>query len=109
MLKETKRKGKEVKKFSKNISVYILIFALVISLAYFCKGFMGSDQVSMKEVSFSQFTELVKGEKISEISIEGTTLRGLVSKSSMVYRLLRRAHVCAVGNRNQLARRNIHF
>ena len=85
MLKETKRKGKEVKKFSKNISVYILIFALVISLAYFCKGFMGSDQVSMKEVSFSQFTELVKGEKISEISIEGTTLRGLVSKSSMVY------------------------
>ena len=46
---------------------------------------MGSDQVSMKEVSFSQFTELVKGEKISEISIEGTTLRGLVSKSSMVY------------------------
>ena len=85
MLKETKRKGKEVKKFSKNISVYILIFALVISLAYFCKGFMGSDQVSMKEVSFSQFTELVKGEKISEISIEGATLRGLVSKSSMVY------------------------
>ena len=84
-MKETKRKGKEVKKFSKNISVYILIFALVISLAYFCKGFMGSDQVSMKEVSFSQFTELVKGEKISEISIEGTTLRGLVSKSSMVY------------------------
>ena len=74
-----------MKKFSKNISVYILIFALVISLAYFCKGFMGSDQVSMKEVSFSQFTELVKGEKISEISIEGTTLRGLVSKSSMVY------------------------
>ena len=46
---------------------------------------MGADQVAMKEGAFSQFTELVKGEKISEISIEGTTLRGLVSKSSMVY------------------------
>ena len=74
-----------MKKFSKNLSVYILIFALVISLAYFCKGFMGQDQVSVKEVSFSQITELIKEEKISEISIEGTTITGALSKQSVVY------------------------
>ena len=80
-----KRKGKKVKKFSKNLTVYILVFALVISLAYFCKGFMGNDQITMKEVSFSQFTELVKNEKISEISIESTTLKGMTGKTTMVY------------------------
>ena len=74
-----------MKKFSKNISVYILIFALVVSFAYFCKSYMGTDQISLKEVSFSQFTELVKEEKLSEISIEGTTLRGVVSENSIVY------------------------
>ena len=74
-----------MKKFSKNLSVYILIFALVISLAYFCKDFMGQDQVAVKEVSFSQFTELIKEEKISEISIEGTTITGALSKKSVVY------------------------
>ncbi len=74
-----------MKKFSKNLTVYILVFALVISLAYFCKGFMGNDQITMKEVSFSQFTELVKNEKISEISIESTTLKGMTGKTTMVY------------------------
>lgn len=74
-----------MKKFSKNLSVYILIFALVISLAYFCKDFMGQDQVAVKEVSFSQFTELIKEEKISEISIEGTTITGALNKKSVVY------------------------
>lgn len=74
-----------MKKFSKNLTVYILVFALVISLAYFCKGFMGTDQITMKEVSFSQFTELVKNEKISEISIESTTLKGMTGKTTMVY------------------------
>ena len=74
-----------MKKFSKNLTVYILVFALVISLAYFCKEFMGNDQITMKEVSFSQFTELVKNEKISEISIESTTLKGMTGKTTMVY------------------------
>ena len=74
-----------MKKFSKNLTVYILVFALVISLAYFCKGFMGNDQITMKEVSFSQITELVKNEKISEISIESTTLKGKTGKTTMVY------------------------
>ena len=46
---------------------------------------MGNDQITMKEVSFSQFTELVKNEKISEISIESTTLKGMTGKTTMVY------------------------
>ncbi len=74
-----------MKKFSRNLSIYILVFTLVLSLAYFCKGFMSSDQLSLKEVSFSEFTEMVKEEKLSEISIEGTTLTGAISQTSLVY------------------------
>ena len=74
-----------MKKFSRNLSIYILVFALVLSLAYFCKGFMSADQLSLKEVSFSEFTEMVKEEKLSEISIEGTTLTGAISETSLVY------------------------
>ena len=74
-----------MKKFSKNLTVYIVVFALVISFAYFCKGFMESDQATIKEVSFSEMTEMIKAEKICEISIDGVTITGSTSDSSMYY------------------------
>lgn len=74
-----------MKKFSKNLTIYIVVFALVLSFAYFCKDLMAAEQIAMKEVSFSQFTEMIREEKVSEISIEGTKLTGKVSKQSVIY------------------------
>ena len=74
-----------MKKFSRNVTIYVLVFALILSFAYFCKGYMDSEQVSMKEVTFSKFSELLKEEKISEISIESTTLTGVIGENEIVY------------------------
>ena len=41
-----------MKKFAKNISVYLILFLVVLMVAMFYKG-LDSDQKTVKEVSFS--------------------------------------------------------
>lgn len=64
-----------MKKYGKNLSVYILIFAFVLGAAYFMRGFEAESQT--KTVKFSQFaTHLEKGEfksvNISDRQLTGT-------------------------------------
>ena len=73
-----------MKKFAKNISVYLVLFCAVLIIAAVYKG-VGTDETTIKEVPFSQFTQMVAQERLSEITIEGTTLTGVVSKKSVVY------------------------
>ena len=51
-------KGKKLKRFAKNISVYLILFMVVLVVAFFYKG-MDNQDVSIKEVPFSQFVQLV--------------------------------------------------
>ena len=47
-----------MKRFAKNISVYIVLFAIVLFVAFFYKGLDNQD-ITVKEVPFSKFVQLV--------------------------------------------------
>ena len=77
-------KGKKLKRFAKNISVYLILFVIVLAVAFFYKGLDNQD-VTVKEVPFSKFVQLVSDEKIEAVEIDGTTITGQLSKTSYVY------------------------
>ena len=66
-----------MKKFRKNFTVYLLIFAIILGVAYFYKG-GDSDQV--KKVKYSTFANDLKNEKFSEVNITKTKMTGLLKK-----------------------------
>lgn len=66
-----------MKKFRKNFTVYLLIFAIILGVAYFYKG-GDSDQV--KKVKYSTFANDLKNEKFSEVNITNTKMTGLLKK-----------------------------
>lgn len=70
-----------MKKFAKNVSIYLIIFALVLAAAFFYKGADGE----YKQVKFSTFANYLEQEKISEITIDGNKLTGKVGADSYVY------------------------
>ena len=73
-----------MKKFAKNVSVYLILFLVVLLVAMFYKGLDGEQQ-SVKEVSFSKFTQMVEQEKFEAVQIENTTLTGQVDKDTYYY------------------------
>lgn len=76
-----------MKKVGKNISVYLVIFLIIVGVASCYDGSLGgkSDKSELKEVSFSEFTQQLENERISEISIEGTMLKGKISDEKSIY------------------------
>ncbi len=73
-----------MKKFAKNVSVYLILFLVVLLVAMFYKGLDGSQQ-TVKEISFSKFAQMVEQEKFEAIQIENTTLTGQISKDTYYY------------------------
>ena len=73
-----------MKRFAKNISVYIVLFAIVLFVAFFYKGLDNQD-ITVKEVPLSKFVQLVSEEKLASVEIDGTTITGELSKTSYVY------------------------
>ena len=71
-----------MKKFAKNISIYLVIFALVLAAAFFYNGSGGSEY---KLVKFSTLTNYLEQEKITEIKIEDTKITGKIGKDKYVY------------------------
>ena len=71
-----------MKKFAKNISVYLVIFALILTAAVF---FNGEGDATYKQVKFSKMTEYIKEGKISAVEIEDTKITGKLSDESYVY------------------------
>ena len=57
---------------------------VVLVVAFFYKGLDNQD-VTVKEVPFSKFVQLVSDEKIEAVEIDGTTITGQLSKTSYVY------------------------
>lgn len=70
-----------MKKFAKNISLYLVIFALILMAAVF---FNGEGNKSYKQVKFSTFTEYLQEGKISEVEIKDTKITGKLSKEKYV-------------------------
>lgn len=64
-----------MKKFKKNFTVYLLIFAIILGVAYFYKG---GDTDQVKKVKYSTFANDLKNEKFSEVNITNTKMTGLL-------------------------------
>lgn len=71
-----------MKKFAKNISIYLVIFALVLAAAFFYKG---GSSAEYKQVKFSTLANYLEQEKITEIEIEDTKITGEIGKDKYVY------------------------
>jgi cell division protease FtsH len=73
-----------VKRFAKNISIYIVLFIAVLAVAFFYRG-MDKDKAEVKEVSLSKFVQYLEDEKIKEINVTDTKLTGKLSEDEIVY------------------------
>ncbi|MDD4436389.1 MAG: AAA family ATPase, partial [Bacteroidales bacterium] len=68
---------------AKNIGVYLLIFAIVIFMAWFYRG-VPQDQ-TMEEVPFSTFANHLAAERVQELNITETKLTGELKNGDTVY------------------------
>ena len=73
-----------MKKFAKNIGIYIALFAIVLMVAFFYKG-ADADQVTVKEVPFSKLVQYLDSEQVSEINFTDTKVTGKISDKEYVY------------------------
>ena len=71
-----------MKRFVKNIIIYLVIFALVLGAAMLYKGGAGS---SNQKVKYSTFTRYLEAGRISEISIQDNKLTGKTGENTYVY------------------------
>jgi len=62
---------KKLNKFLKNIGVYIIIFALVLTMAYLYKG--GAPKETIEEIKLSEFVSELKDEQVKSINIGEVT------------------------------------
>ena len=75
---ETKKKEKEVlKKVSKNIGIYLLIFGLVLAMAYL---YNRTPNEEIKEVTFTTFTKHVRDKDFKKVTIDELKLTGKTKK-----------------------------
>ena len=73
-----------MKRFAKNIAVYVKLFFVVLGVATAYKG-MDSEKVEVKEVPLSQFVQYLEDEEIKEINVTDTKLTGKLSETKVVY------------------------
>ncbi len=72
-----------MKKKTKNIGIYLAIFAVVIAMAFLYDG--GSDKTQPKEIAFSKMTQYAQAEQIEEINITETTINAKLDDGKEVY------------------------
>ena len=73
-----------MKRFTKNIIIYVVLFAIVLGVATVYRG-MDGDSVEVKKVSLSTFVQYLEDEKIKEINVTDTKLTGKLSEKKVVY------------------------
>ena len=74
-----------MKRFTKNIIIYVIIFAVVLVAATAYRGMNDSQAVQVREVPLSQFVQYLQNEAISEINVTDTRLTGKLSETETVY------------------------
>jgi cell division protease FtsH len=65
----------------KSLSIYVIIFALVLATAWLYKG---APEQEIKEVTITDFTSYLAEEQIEELSIVGTTLNGTLRSGDKI-------------------------
>ena len=73
-----------MKRFAKNIIVYVILFVIVLGVASAYKG-LGGQQAEVKEVPLSKFVQYLQDEKIKEINVTETKLTGKLNDQKVVY------------------------
>ena len=73
-----------MKKFAKNIGIYLVLFAIVLVVAFLYRG-ADSDQPTVEEVSLSRFVQYLENEEIEEINVTDTRLTGTLDEDNVVY------------------------
>lgn len=71
-----------MKKFAKNIGIYLVIFALVLGAAALYKS---SNMEETKMVPFSQMASYLQAERVAEINITGTKIEAKLDNGKNVY------------------------
>ena len=72
-----------MKRLSKNIGIYLIIFGLVLAMAWFYQS--GGDGEEEKEISFSRMAEYAAENQISEINITETKISATLKDDTNVY------------------------
>lgn len=72
-----------MKRLSKNIGIYLIIFGLVLAMAWFYSR--GDDGEAEKEVTFSTMSEYAADDKIEEINITDTKISATLKDDKKVY------------------------
>ena len=72
-----------MKRLSKNIGIYLIIFGLVLAMAWFYNS--GGEKDSEKEVPFSTMVEYAAGNRIEEINITETKISAKLTDDSKVF------------------------
>lgn len=73
-----------MKRFTKNLIVYIVLFAIVLGVAGVYRG-MNNEGTEVKKVALSTFIEYLEEGKIKEINVTDTKLTGELSEKKIVY------------------------
>ena len=73
-----------MKRFAKNISVYVVLFIVVLIIASQYQD-AASQGITVSEVPFSEFVQMAMTEDFSAVEIEGTKITGQLSETSIVY------------------------
>jgi len=72
----------ELRKFTKSLIIYTLVFAVVLGVALMYRGM---SQADTRRIAFSTMTEYLEAGKIKEINITGTKITGKLSENEYVY------------------------
>ncbi len=70
-----------MKKFARNLVIYLVIFGIVMGVAYFVRGGGGSQQ----EVALSTMAKYLKNGKVSEVTIKSNKVTAQIGKDKSVY------------------------
>ncbi len=73
-----------MKRFSKNLVVYLVLFAIVFGVAFFFNDSRAT-QIKQTEIELSKFVNYLEREKISEVEINGVMLKGKISENEYVF------------------------
>ena len=73
-----------MKRFAKNISVYVVLFIVVLIIATQYQD-AANQGITVSEVPFSEFVQMAMTEDFSAVEIEGTKITGQLSETSIVY------------------------
>jgi cell division protease FtsH len=73
-----------LKRFSKNLTIYILLFAIVFGVAYFFNG-QQNTEIKTTEIELSKFISYLDREMISEVEVNGVMVTGKTGENEYVY------------------------